>query len=173
MNTAESSASSVLATHHFRAIAAVAENGVIGANNRIPWHIPEELEFFRSATSGSTVVFGRKTFESIGRILPHRKNIIFSRSAAGINGGTVAHSVGELLDLTNDAWICGGGEIYGLLLPACRELYISTVRGCYRGDAVFPEYESMFGNGEVLLDAERFYVTRFVNKNYHALAEEN
>lgn len=158
----------MLKTRCLRAIAAVAENGTIGLNNKIPWHIPEELKFFRDRTMGSAVLFGRKTFESIGKVLPHRKNIILSRSSLIIPGGTPIHSVEELLNFTEPIWICGGGSIYKLLLPACRELYVSRIRGSYTGDTVFPEYGSIFGEGEVLLESEQFYVTKFVNKNYHA-----
>ncbi|MDR2435779.1 MAG: dihydrofolate reductase [Puniceicoccales bacterium] len=155
-------------THNFRAIAAVAENGTIGLGNKIPWHIPEELKFFRDTTNGSTVLFGRKTFESIGKVLPNRRNVILSRSDMDISGGIVVHSVEELLDLTDDAWICGGSSVYRLLLPICRELYLSTIRGNYDGDAKFPEFESMFKKECTLFDGGQFYVTKFVNRDYHA-----
>jgi dihydrofolate reductase len=157
-----------LKTHCFRAIAAVAENGTIGLKNNIPWHIPEELKFFRETTSGSTVLFGRMTFESIGKVLPGRKNIILSRSSMSVPGGVVVHSVEELLNLIDDAWVCGGSSVYQLLLPICRELYISTIRGNYDGDAKFPEFQSMFEKECLLFDRGQFYVTKFVNRNYHA-----
>jgi dihydrofolate reductase len=161
---------SILKMRRFRAIAAVAENGTIGLNNKIPWHIPEELKFFRSMTENSAVLFGRKTFESIEKILPNRKNIVLSHSTMIIPGGVVVHSVEELLNLEEDIWVCGGSSIYQLLLPLCCELYISTIRGNYLGDATFPEYESMFERESVLLSTEQFYVTKFVNRNCHANA---
>jgi dihydrofolate reductase len=170
MKLAKDLADAILKTRRFRAIAAIAENGTIGLNNKIPWHIPEELKFFRNMTSGATVLFGRKTFESIGKVLPNRKNVILSRSNIVIPGGIVVHSMEELLNLAGDVWVCGGGSIYKLLLPACRELYLSTIRGNYDGDAVFPEYESMFDKEHTLFDGEQFYVTKFVNKSYHANA---
>ncbi|MDR2720851.1 MAG: dihydrofolate reductase [Puniceicoccales bacterium] len=170
MKFAKHSVSITLKTHNFRAIAAVAENGTIGLGNKIPWHIPEELRFFRDMTKGSTVLFGRKTFESIGKVLPNRRNIILSRSDMNILGGIVVHSVEELLSLTDNAWICGGSSIYQLLLPICRELYVSTIRGNYDGDAKFPKFKSMFIKECTLFDEGQFYVTKFVNKNYHANA---
>jgi dihydrofolate reductase len=172
MKLAEELADTILRTRCFQAIAAVASNGTIGLNNKIPWHIAEELSFFRRMTLGKTVLFGRKTFESIGKALPDRKNIVLSRSAMKIQGVTVAGSVEELLPIEDDIWVCGGGNVYQLLLPACRELYISTIKKNYPGDTTFPEYESTFVAKKILLDSEKFYVTLFVNKNYHADTEE-
>jgi dihydrofolate reductase len=148
----------------------VAENGTIGVNNRLAWHIPEEWEFFKSMTSGSTVVFGRKTFESIGKVLPNRRNIILSHSNMTISSGIVVHSVQELLEVTDSAWVCGGRCIYELLLPYCRELYLSKIKGDYDGDTQFPEYKSMFEEDSTLYEGKQFCVTKFVNKNYIANA---
>jgi len=147
-----------------RAIAAVAENKIIGFDNKLPWWIRDEAKWFRRMTYGSTVIFGRKTFESLGRALPNRANIVLSRSNIFFPGAQVIHSLEELANFTNDAWVCGGAEIYQQLLPACCELYVSTIRGRHEGDRVFPEYESMFLKDRILLDTDKFYVTRFVNK---------
>jgi hypothetical protein len=98
------------------------------------------------------------------------KNDILSRSDVIIPGGIVFHSIEELLDLAGDVSACGGCSIYQLLLPGCLELSLSTTRGNYDDDAIFPEYESMFDNERRLFDGEQFYVTKFVNKSYQAKA---
>lgn len=126
-------------------IAAVAKNGVIGKNNKLPWDIPEELQHFRSITAGSTVLMGRKTFESVGRPLPNRKNIIITRSALSIPGVTVCASVEEGLEkakaYNKDVFIIGGANIYEQTIPLADKLYISHIKKEYEGDTYFPEFD--------------------------------
>src|SRR5262249_15619260 len=103
----------------------MAENRVIGAGNRIPWHLPEDFKWFKRMTTGQVIVMGRKTFESIGKPLPNRTTIVLSRSARPIQDVTVISSLSEI-DLnreTRDVYICGGAQVYAEALPLCSDLY--------------------------------------------------
>lgn len=124
-------------------IVAIAENGVIGGGNKLLWHIPDDLRHFKRVTSGHSVIMGRKTFESIGKPLPNRRNIVISRNpnynSVGIE---VARSLEEALAMTKDepeVFIIGGGEIYRQTLPMASKLYITRVHEKYEGDTYFPE----------------------------------
>ncbi|AHK17042.1 MULTISPECIES: type 3 dihydrofolate reductase [Thalassolituus] len=130
---------------------AVAQNRVIGRNNALPWYLPEDLKYFKKTTLGKPIIMGRKTFESIGKPLPGRTNIIITRqpdfTADGIK---VVHTVeaarelAESICLVNgqdEAMIIGGAEIYGLTLPHCDRLYLTEVHADVEGDAFFPEYD--------------------------------
>ncbi len=149
-----------------RIIAAMSLNGVIGLNNNIPWQIPEELKFFRSMTINSTVLMGRKTFQSIGRLLPNRKNVILTHSELILDDATIIHSIEEIFDLsgTGTIWICGGASIYQILLPACRELYLSIIHKNYHGDTFFPDYKTFFGAEQTIYSGQLFHVEKMINK---------
>lgn len=129
-------------------IAAISRNGQIGVNNQLPWHIKEDLQHFKSITSESTIVMGRKTFESIGRPLPNRRNIVLTRDITfKAEGVEVVHSLDEILTLSNqvsDLFIIGGGEVYTLFLPYADKLYITLVDIDIEGDTYFPEYANAF-----------------------------
>jgi dihydrofolate reductase len=126
-------------------VAALGRNGVIGLDNRMPWHISEDLKRFKGLTMGHPVVMGRKTFESIGKPLPGRKNIVITRSRGfGAPGCTVVHSMEEALEATDGAaevFVIGGAEIYGLALPLADRLELTEVDVAIDGDAYFPEFE--------------------------------
>ena len=119
----------------------MAQNRVIGINNQLPWHLPADLRHFKGVTSGHAILMGRKTFESIGRPLPNRQNIILTRdrgfSAAGCD---VIHDVAELARF-NDVFIIGGSSIYTLLWPQITRLYLTLVHADVAGDAHFPEID--------------------------------
>lgn len=122
-------------------IAAVADNGIIGEGNRLIWHISEDLRFFKRATSGHTVIMGRKTFESIGKALPNRRNIVVSRSPQTHWEGTEqASSLEEAYRMTRqeDAFVIGGGEIYKQAIELADRLMITEVHHPYPGDCYFP-----------------------------------
>ncbi len=155
--------SSMLHNCDLRAIAAMSLNGVIGSNNTIPWKIPEELHFFRDTTINASILMGRKTFQSIGKVLPMRKNIIITRSNIEIQGATVIHSFDELLNIPGTIWVCGGASIYRTLLPACRELYLSVINHSYPGDTFFPDYKSFFGNRQIIKQSTLFHVEKMLN----------
>jgi dihydrofolate reductase len=126
-------------------IVAVAENNAIGRDNRLLWHISEDLKYFRQITSGHTVIMGRKTFESIGKPLPNRRNIVVSRTLAPQSGITVAPSVTDALQLAatdTEAFVIGGGTIYRDTFPLAQKLYITRVHEPYRGDTFFPAIDA-------------------------------
>jgi len=129
-------------------IAAMSENRVIGRENTIPWSIPSDLKRFSEITMGHPVIFGRKTFESIGRPLPGRKNIILSgQRDYRVEGATVAHSIADALNLCGseeEVFICGGGPLYEDAISRADRIYLTVVHGIYEGDAFFPEIPAEF-----------------------------
>jgi dihydrofolate reductase len=126
-------------------IVAMTENRVIGAGNRIPWRIPEDLRLFRKLTTGNVVLMGRKTFESVGRPLPGRENRVISRFLPGTPGIRVFRSVEEGLrepmPAGRELFVIGGAEIYRQTLPLAGRMLISKVRREYDGDRFFPEFD--------------------------------
>lgn len=129
-------------------IAAISKNKQIGLANKMPWHIPEDLAYFRKVTTGKTILMGRKTFESIGFPLPNRENIILTKNPNfKPEGVRVIHSMEEALSLCHDLeeiFIIGGGEIYSLFLPYADELYLTLIDIIVEGDTCFPEFEETF-----------------------------
>ena len=126
-------------------VAAVAANGVIGANGGLPWHLPEDLRHFKSLTLGHPVIMGRRTWESLGRALPGRENIVVTR-AAGYEapGASVAASLDAALALCAGeptAFVIGGGELYAEALPVADGLVLTEIQRDYPGDARFPDYD--------------------------------
>ncbi len=155
----------------WKAIAALAENRVIGAGGKIPWRLPEDMKFFKERTTGNTIVMGRKTWESLGRPLPNRRNVVVSRTLVpGENTLPGAVVVGGLeavqaLPPSGDVWIIGGAEIYALALPHCTELFLTQVNSAPEGDAFFPPYEKLFGPAEILQSAPAFQIIRYTRKS--------
>lgn len=132
-------------------IAAVAHNGAIGRDNELPWRISGDLQFFKRVTMSKPVVMGRKTFESIGRPLPGRDNIVITRNANWCaDGVTCAPSLESALDLArqsacasgvDEVMVIGGAQIYRQALPQARRLYVTEVDAEVDGDAFFPELD--------------------------------
>ena len=131
---------------NYRAIAAMAENRVIGNHNTIPWHLPEDFKWFKKTTMGQTLLMGRKTFDSIGRPLPGRQTIILSRNQLSIPDTQTVNTIESIESVaTSDTiWIAGGAEIYQLMLPKCSDLYLTRVHQRPVGDTFFPEFENHF-----------------------------
>ncbi len=126
-------------------VVAMDENGVIGADGRIPWRLPDDMQWFRDVTMGKPVIMGRKTYESIPprfRPLPGRHNIVVTRQVGyAAPGATVVHGIKEALRATgnvDEIIIGGGGELYRRLLPQADRLYLTLVDGRFTGDATFP-----------------------------------
>ena len=132
-------------------IVAVSRNGVIGVDNKLPWHLPEDLKYFKSVTMGKPLVMGRKTYDSIGRPLPGRTNIVVTRDpkwqAVGVE---VAESLEAALELGRNAcvkagadeiMVIGGEQIYRMTLPAAGRLYLTQVDADVEGDAFFPDVD--------------------------------
>jgi dihydrofolate reductase len=150
----------------FKAIAAMADNRIIGNQGDIPWHLPEDFKWFKKTTMGQILVMGRKTYESIGRPLPGRETFVLSRTPRDITG---VHNFTELeeldhLDTDKTIWIAGGGEIYKQMLPRCSELYLTRVHRNVEGDACFPAFEDQFELAETMLENADFTIERWVNK---------
>jgi dihydrofolate reductase len=129
-------------------IAAMAENRVIGNRGVIPWHLPDDLARFRAITLGHPVLMGRRTFESIGRPLPGRLNIVLSRREGYAPPGClVAGDLAGALELARGAaelFVCGGGELYREALPLADRILLTLVRGEFPGDVTFPEIPADF-----------------------------
>lgn len=124
-------------------IVAVAENGVIGDKNALLWHISEDLKNFKSVTSGHPVVMGRKTYESLGRPLPNRTNVVVTRQEMEIPGCRVAHSLEEAVALfpaEEEVFVIGGAQIYAQALPLAGRFYLTRVFHAYEGDTHFPAW---------------------------------
>lgn len=132
-------------------IVAAAENGVIGRNNALPWHLPEDLRYFKRVTMGKPIVMGRKTYESIGRPLPGRTNIVITRQADYlVEGIRVVASLDEALALASDIalidgsdelMVIGGAEIYTAAIPRANRLYLTEVHAQIEGNAYLPEID--------------------------------
>ncbi len=133
---------------------------MIGSHGKIPWHLPEDFRWFKRATMGGVVVMGRKTYESLGKPLPGRENVVLSRSAE-ICGVRVIRSMEELLGASfgdRTVWIIGGSDLYEQALPLCSDLYLSLVNLQPEGDALFPVFESLFQFKEVIETHTEFEV---------------
>lgn len=122
-------------------IVAISKNRVIGDSNRLIWHLPADLKRFKEITTGHPIVMGRKTYESIGRPLPNRRNIIITRDDKyNVDNCEVVNSIEEALLLTgNDCFIIGGGEIYKQVLHLAEKIYMTVVDEEFEGDTTFPE----------------------------------
>ena len=135
-------------------IVATSKNKVIGNNNELIWKLSSDLKRFKELTTGHPVVMGRKTYESIGKPLPNRRNIIITRNLEyEVNGCEVVYSLEEALLLTNnDCFIIGGGEIYKQSLEVADKIYLTLVHKDFEGDTTFPE----LGKEWVTIDTKDF-----------------
>jgi dihydrofolate reductase len=156
------------------AIAAMASNRVIGRDGKLPWHLPEDLKFFKATTLGHPVLMGRKTFESIvarlGKPLPGRVNIVLSKTMSEREGVHVIRDVADLratltgLHPSSSVFLIGGAQLYESLLPQCDELLLTFVEQPHEGDAFFPRFEDAFDLKEVLGRGEGFEFRRYVRR---------
>ncbi|RYD35325.1 MAG: dihydrofolate reductase [Verrucomicrobiaceae bacterium] len=137
----------------FIAVAAMTPNRVIGLHNEIPWHLPEDLKFFKRTTSGHPIIMGRKTWESLrGRPLPNRRNVVLSRTLDAAPGAEILRhpdGIGSL-GLEGTVYVIGGAEIYRLLMPRTSEILLTIVESAAEGDTLFPPFEEEFALAEVL-----------------------
>jgi len=134
------------AMDHWTLIAAVAENGVIGNQNGLPWRLSSDLRRFKQLTMGHCLLMGRKTFESIGKTLPGRQTIVLSRQnsgqfPAGVKVASNLQEVGELVEPGRRVMVVGGAEVYHRALPVCDALWITRVQSDVAGDTFFPEVD--------------------------------
>lgn len=154
------------ASHPYKAIVAVAQDGVIGRGGDLPWRLPGDLKWFKKITLGHTILMGRKTWDSLPNALPGRQNWVLSRSAKTQVGMSVFRSMEEVkhtLQPTDTLFVIGGGEVYSMALSLCHELFISEVKQKVPdGDAFFPHFKDEFSPEEVLDDNPDFLLRRWV-----------
>lgn len=126
-------------------IVAVAQNRVIGLNNTLPWHLPEDLKRFRALTTGHHIIMGRKTYESLNRLLPDRTTVIVTRNQDyQVPGAVIANSLEQAIDLAandDEAFLIGGAELYQAGLKLADRLYITEIDAEFAGDAFLPEFD--------------------------------
>ncbi len=138
-------------------------NRVIGADNKIPWHLPEDFQWFKKMTTGHVIIMGRKTFESIGKPLPNRITLVLTRSTQPIPGVQIINSLAGI-DRTKpefagkEFFICGGARVYEQALPMCEDLYLTLVNREVQGDTFFPPFEEQFDLISVVLERPEFKV---------------
>jgi dihydrofolate reductase len=143
----------------FIGIVAMTNRRVIGKAGQLPWHYPEDLRFFRQTTTGHALLMGRKTYESIGKPLPNRRNIVLSRNMAAMPGVEVIRDFSELWDLPGlresgqKVFLIGGAELFAQLLGECDGLYLTHVLKDYEGDTVLEPFEHQFDAGRLLSNA--------------------
>jgi dihydrofolate reductase len=142
-------------------IVAKANNNVIGGNNKLLWHLSKDLKRFKEITTGNTIIMGRKTFESLPKVLPNRHHVVITSNKnfrLDSESVTIVNSIEEIVDKYKDsveeAFIIGGGEIYNLLLPYTNKLYLTRVHKDFEGDTYFPNLD--LSNWEVSYKSEVF-----------------
>ncbi|MBU5454283.1 dihydrofolate reductase [Caproiciproducens sp. MSJ-32] len=129
-------------------IVAKANNDVIGGDNKLLWHISKDLKRFKEITTGHTIIMGRKTFESLPKVLPNRKHIVITRDKNFKVDSDMVHIVNDIStvlekfkDSDEEAFVIGGGEIYKSLLPYCKKIYLTRVYKNFEGDTIFPNLD--------------------------------
>ena len=154
-----------MSSRPWKAIAAMSENRVIGYRNTLPWDLPEDFKWLKACTRGAAIAMGRKTFESMGRPLPDRENIVISRSTSRIPGCHVLPSLEALEEWPTDReiWIFGGAEIYAQAMDRTAELYLTLVKGTFTGDTFFPPFEDQFQLAEVIREEPEFRILRYLH----------
>lgn len=145
------------------AVVAMTPERVIGRAGKLPWHLPEDLAFFKRTTSSHPIVMGRKTYESIGRPLPKRRNIVLTRDISwSADGVEVIHRPDDLYQLPGmdgQVFIIGGSEIYAAFFPLLDDLLVSHVFEKHEGDTHLPEFETAFPK-TILLESHRDFEVR-------------
>jgi len=126
-------------------VVAVAENNAIGKENKLLWHLPADLRHFKEVTTGHTIIMGRKTYDSVGKPLPNRRNIVITRkNGLEIPGVEVVHTLEEALALCDEheeVFIGGGAEIYKMAMSMTDKIYLTVVKGIFDADTFFPEID--------------------------------
>lgn len=126
-------------------IVAIADNNVIGKDNKLIWHLPEDLKRFKNLTTGHTIIMGRKTFESLGRVLPNRKHVILCNDAKleikdeNVEILSDISLLDKYINSEEENFVIGGATIYKLLMPYAKKMYITKINQTFEGDVYFPE----------------------------------
>jgi dihydrofolate reductase len=136
-------------------IVAMTPQRVIGREGKLPWHYPEDLKFFRQTTTGHTLLMGRKTYESIGKPLPNRRNVVLSTTLEPQPGVEVIRQLADLYrlpDISSETtiFLIGGAQLFDLLLPQCDALYLTRVIQPHEGDVSLQPFEHLFNAGELI-----------------------
>ncbi len=147
------------------AIVAMTPERIIGKDGGLPWHLPEDLKVFKKYTTGHPIVMGRKTWDSIGKPLPNRQNIVLTRDTTwSAPGAEIIHSPDDLRTLQlidPQVYIIGGAQVYALFLPQLNELLVSHVHTNHPGDTQFPEFEHQFPNVTIEETYNTFELRRY------------
>lgn len=147
------------------AMVAMTSERIIGKDGGLPWHLPEDLKTFKKYTSGHPIVMGRKTWDSIGKPLPNRQNIVLTRDGSwSAEGAEVIHSPADLKNIQlikPEVYIIGGAQVYELFMDQLEEILVSHVYQNYSGDTQFPKFESKFPNVAVVEKFETFELRRY------------
>ncbi|MDH5710621.1 MAG: type 3 dihydrofolate reductase [Gammaproteobacteria bacterium] len=150
-------------------IAAMDKNRLIGKDNYLPWYLPADLQHFKSITMTKPILMGRKTYDSIGRPLPGRQNIVLTRGDIEIEGVSVVNSIEQAMAVAGNAeevMVIGGSSVYELVMPEVQRMYLSFIDGEFEGDAWFPEFDEndwkILDEKTQMPDEKNAYACRFV-----------
>jgi dihydrofolate reductase len=127
-------------------VVAMGENREIGHENQLLWKLPADMKFFRTLTTGHTIIMGRKTHESIGKALPNRRNIVFSKTSQYFEGCEIRTSLkclAEFTEVQEPVFLIGGAELYAQGIAQAAEMYITKVHASFQADAFFPEFSAI------------------------------
>lgn len=145
-------------------IAAIGHNRVIGKDGKLPWHIPEDLKRFKRLTTGHAVLMGQTTWESLGRPLPHRRNVVLTlKNIAGVECYATLEAALDALKDQERIFVVGGAQVYTSLLDRADELYLTFVDQTVDGDAYFPPYEDFLQQNFTLVTREKFARGEFID----------
>ena len=131
-------------------IAAVGKNYELGLNNKLLWNIPNDLKYFKKITTGKTVVMGRKTYESIEKPLPNRKNIVLTRQNIKIENVEIINDYKKVLEMNEDIFIIGGEQIYKVFLPYAANIYLTEINESKEADSYFPKFNKNLYTKEII-----------------------
>lgn len=150
-------------------IAAYDENMGVGIDQKLPWHIPEDLKHFREVTTGKNIIMGRSTFESLPKVLPNRTHVVFSSKGRPVSDDPAVYTVSsmkecfELLHTLNqkESVAIGGNKIWEMFLPYATDLYITKIKGKYIVDTYFPQWEEDLYKKDIIENNDRFEFIKF------------
>jgi dihydrofolate reductase len=150
----------------FKAIIAMSLNRAIGKDNKLPWHIPEDLRWFKKLTTGNVIIMGRKTWDSIGKPLPNRESIVVSRSPQPIGGVRTVQSLSEIDPARDerDYFIIGGAQLFETALSLCSDIFLTLVKREVEGDVFLPRFEDEFELEEAIDEKPEFSIQHFRRK---------
>ena len=146
----------------FKAIVAMSRNRVIGKDNKLPWHLPEDLRWFKKLTTGNVIIMGRKTWDSIGIPLPNRESIVVTRSE--ISGIRTVRRLGEIHPEADarEYFVIGGAQLFAEALPLCSDVFLTLVKREVEGDVFLPLFEDRFALRETIQDTPDFSILHYV-----------